>query len=58
MSKLDVKPRNYAFSPTSTCSSNVIAFALSQDEQTLVTLDSLDDPKTLVKVQALKFWRR
>jgi hypothetical protein len=58
--RLDVKPRNYVSNgavgelPASQC----IAHAFSPDQNTVLTIDLLDDPKTLIKVASLKIWER
>ena len=36
----------------------VTAFALTPDQQKLVTLERLSDPKTQISVNTLKFWNR
>ena len=60
MARLDVKPRNFVSNsvvgelPASQC----IAHAFSPDKNTVLTIDLLDDPKTLIKVASLKIWEK
>ena len=60
MVKLDVKPRNFVSNgnveelPASQC----VAHAFSPDQNSIVTVDLLDDPKTMIKVASLKIWEK
>ena len=39
-------------------STNIVAFSLTPDQQKLITLEKLNDQKTLISVLTLKFWSR
>ena len=57
---MDVKPRNYVYNANqeSTVESEVIAHAFTPNMRSLISVDSLDDPLTQVKVRNLKIWKR
>lgn len=56
MSNIDVKPRNYASNANivDVPVSKVIAYALTPNKTTLLSIDSLNDPRTQIKVMSLK----
>ena len=58
--RFDVKPRNFVSNGAvqDLPKSNCVAYSFTSDQKTALTIDLLDDPKTLIKVSSIKIWER
>ena len=56
---IDVKPRNYASNANvaDLPVTKVAAYAFTPDKNTLLSIDSLEDPRTQIKVRSLKIFK-